>query len=68
MRLRIDRSLCTGHGRCYVMHPELFRADDEGMGLAINRDISEPPRGVLMDCPERAIVLDETVPEPEKEP
>jgi len=29
-RLEIDASLCTGHGRCYDVDPQLFEPDEYG--------------------------------------
>jgi ferredoxin len=59
MRVGIDSSICSGHGRCYVLHPELFESDEEGFGRVIDVDTPEPvARGALLDCPEGAIVLD----------
>ena len=67
MKIRIDTDLCTGHGRCYTVAPELFDADDEsGYGLVIGDGAVGPDRADLVDqarravgnCPERAVVLD----------
>lgn len=30
MKVKVDGGLCTGHGRCYSLAPEVFEADDEG--------------------------------------
>ena len=30
MKLTVDAHLCSGHGRCYTLVPELFTTDDEG--------------------------------------
>jgi ferredoxin len=32
VRIQIDADLCTGHGRCYALAPELFDCDDDGHG------------------------------------
>lgn len=56
--LGIDRAKCQGHGRCYVLNPDLFTADDEGFGEAL--DIPVDPRAArsaALDCPEAAIVV-----------
>ena len=41
MRVGIDSSICSGHGRCYVLHPELFESDEEGFGRVIDVDTPE---------------------------
>ena len=30
MKVRVDPDLCVGHGRCYVLAPEVFEPDDFG--------------------------------------
>lgn len=62
MRLELDRDLCTGHGRCYTLAPEVFGADDEGYGLVlvdgdVPTDLEGPARSAAMNCPERAITV-----------
>jgi len=32
MRVHIDAKVCEGHGRCYVLSPLVFAADEEGNG------------------------------------
>ena len=55
----MDRELCTGHGRCWTLAPEVFEADDDG--YCATTTVEVPPeleavalRGVR-SCPERAI-------------
>jgi ferredoxin len=63
MRIRIDTELCTGHGRCYDVAPELFIDDDEGYGQVIGdgevapEDV-EAARKAVAACPERAVILE----------
>jgi ferredoxin len=54
--VRIDQSLCQGHGRCYDLHPGLFASDEEGYGvpLAVVTSMQEA-RAAGLDCPEAAI-------------
>jgi ferredoxin len=65
MKVRIDADLCTGHGRCYTLAPELFEPnDDDGYGLVIgDGTIRDDQRELAMkavnNCPERAITLDD---------
>ena len=30
MKLHVDLAKCVGHGRCYVLAPDLFEEDDRG--------------------------------------
>lgn len=61
MKIRINYSLCTGHGRCYSLVPDLFSADEAGLGTAIAEDLSpEQIRNAelaVQNCPEQAISL-----------
>lgn len=62
MKLRIDSSLCQGHGRCYDLAPDLFGEDEEGYGTVLGDGGVPPDReheaGVAVsNCPERAIQL-----------
>ncbi|MDV7245273.1 MULTISPECIES: ferredoxin [Rhodococcus] len=65
MKLRIDGGLCTGHGRCYSIAPDVYEPDDEG--FSDNRDVErevrqgqeEAARLGASSCPEAAIVLSE---------
>ena len=63
MRLTVDGASCMGHGRCYVMAPDLLTYDDEGYvtirGLAIEvpADQVEAAEDAEGTCPEQAITL-----------
>jgi ferredoxin len=65
MKLRIDGALCSGHGRCYSIAPDVFAPDEEG--FSENRDVEREVRpGVeqsaregALSCPEEAIVISE---------
>ena len=41
MRIEVDVELCTGHGRCYSLAPEVYEADDEG--YCATRQLDVPP-------------------------
>lgn len=60
MRIRIDRSLCTGHGRCFTLAPEVFDCDEEGFSVVrtetIPHELEAAARRGAGACPERAIV------------
>ncbi len=59
MKVVIDTDLCTGHGRCYALAPEVFDADERGHGLVRSEelapDLEKPARLAAANCPERAI-------------
>lgn len=65
MRVRIDADLCTGHGRCYAVAPELFEPnDDDGYGQVIgDGTVTDDQRDLAVkavnNCPERAVILDD---------
>jgi ferredoxin len=63
VKLKVDASECTGHGRCYRIAPDLLTYDDEGYvsirGETIDvpadmQDLAEEAEGT---CPEGAIIL-----------
>ena len=63
MRVRIDTELCTGHGRCYALAPELFDTDDRGYGVVTVSGDLTPDHVVLAqraagNCPEQAIIVE----------
>jgi ferredoxin len=60
IRLEIDLDLCTGHGRCYALAPDLFEPDDVGRGVVtvtgpVPEDLLEQARWAVGGCPEGAI-------------
>jgi ferredoxin len=63
MKVIIDRAMCTGHGRCYTLAPEVFAADDEGHSTLVQQDVPESLREKALigvqNCPERAIALED---------
>lgn len=61
MKITIDANMCTGHGRCYTLAPELIHYDDEGFPT-IRGVVFDVPAGqeglihnVIQACPEAAI-------------
>jgi ferredoxin len=61
VKIRINAAACTGHGRCYILAPEIFQPDDQGHSVAL---FTEPPddlrdkAGLAVDnCPEHAILV-----------
>ena len=61
IRVSIDETVCTGHGRCYALSPDLFDIDDDGTGIApgdpISVSASENAQLAVDNCPEEAIRL-----------
>jgi ferredoxin len=62
MRIRLDAGACQGHGRCYMLAPDLFDADDDGHCVLL---VDEIPAGRESDaqngvdnCPERALSIE----------
>lgn len=61
MQIKIDGQLCSGHGRCAKLGPEIYRLDDNGYNADRGKTLHVPPdheaaarRGAKF-CPERAI-------------
>lgn len=61
MKVRVDVEKCVGHGRCYVLAPDVFEDDDRGYCLL---KCEEPPPELEAqarlgeeNCPEGAIQL-----------
>jgi ferredoxin len=63
MQISVDRERCTGHGRCYMLAPEVFDADEDGHS-AIRSELVPPgledaARRGAANCPEDAITIRE---------
>ena len=63
MKLSVDAAQCTGHGRCYILAPDLLECDDEGY-VTIRGETIDVPADQLAaaeeaagTCPEGAISL-----------
>jgi ferredoxin len=63
MKIRVDLGLCVGHGRCYMMAPDIFDEDDRGHCRLRLEDIppelEEQARLGEANCPEGAIEIAE---------
>jgi ferredoxin len=63
VKATVNGELCTGHGRCYSLAPEIFEPDDEGYSarrdtpLDIAPDDEELVQMAVKACPEGAISL-----------
>lgn len=60
-QVSVDPELCTGHGRCYSLAPEVFDADEIGHCVVLVEDVSGEleERAVVgeQNCPEQAITV-----------
>ncbi len=63
MRVKIDQELCTGHGRCQVLAPRVYKLDSNGYNIDRGKTLDIPPaldaearKGAKL-CPERAISI-----------
>lgn len=52
-RVSVDPDLCTGHGRCYSLAPDVFDADEVGHCVILIED-------VLGEMEEQAVVGEKT--------
>lgn len=61
MRVRVDRARCVGHGRCYVLAPDVFEDDERGHCVVkserVAPELEEQARRGEQNCPESAIAL-----------
>ena len=63
MKLLVDGAVCTGHGRCYRLAPDVLSYDDEGYvairdePIAFPSDQRELAEEIVGTCPEQAISL-----------
>ena len=62
MRVRVDRAKCVGHGRCYVLAPDVFEDDERGHCVVTQSllppELVEQARRGASNCPEGAIEID----------
>jgi ferredoxin len=62
MKVRVDTNLCVGHGRCYVLAPDVFGSDDFGhceiLVDEVDGPLADQARVGVENCPERAISLE----------
>ena len=63
MRLRVDLELCAGHGRCYVLAPEIFDEDERGrcrlLLESVPSELEARARRAAGNCPEDAIEVED---------
>jgi ferredoxin len=63
MKVQVS-DLCSGHGRCFVLHGDVYESDDMGYNVHRGGEPFEVPEGLEMAarkgasvCPERAITI-----------
>ena len=63
MRNAIHPEVCSGHGRCYSLCPEVFGEDEDGSPVLASKSVpeqhQEAARAAEQNCPERAIEITE---------
>ena len=63
MKVRVDSDACVGHGRCYMLAPDIFDEDERGHCKVMNENISseleKQARMGEANCPEGAIEIEE---------
>jgi ferredoxin len=59
MKIVVDTNLCTGHGRCYSLAPDVFDSDDAGYCAPryeeVPPELERHARLGAENCPEGAI-------------
>ena len=63
MKVKVDRDLCVGHGRCYVLCPEVYGEDEAGYCVILQADVpaaqEATARRAADNCPELAITVED---------
>lgn len=63
MKIRVDRTKCSGHAMCAATAPDLYTLDDDGYSnvgeLEVPAGLEDLARRGMAACPERAIALEE---------
>ena len=63
MKVKVDLDLCVGHGRCYMLAPDVFDEDEHGhcrlLLATIPPELEEQARSGEANCPEGAIEIEE---------
>ena len=62
VKVRVDADLCVGHGRCYVLAPDVFGTDEFGHCIVLEEQVSDAlaadARVGADNCPEQAITIE----------
>ncbi len=63
MKVRVDLTVCVGHGPCYALAPDVFEDDERGhctlLLESVPRSLEKQARMAEANCPEGAITIDE---------
>jgi len=63
VRVRLHSDKCVGHGRCYVLGPEVYGEDERGhcvpAAVEVPPELADQARAGAQNCPESAIELEE---------
>ena len=63
MKVHVDSELCTGHGRCYELAPEVFEDDERGhcvlRSIEVPTELERKARLAEGNCPEAAIRVEQ---------
>jgi ferredoxin len=63
MRITVDHDICTGHGRCATVAPDVYSLDDAGFcavtTLEVGPELAAAARAGANNCPERAITVED---------
>jgi ferredoxin len=68
MKVIVSAELCTGHGRCYTLAPDVYASDDEGYNSArgqtfeVADDQADNAARGARGCPEGAIEVVDSPP------
>ena len=61
MKVEHDAAACVGHGRCYLLAPDVFDEDEQGHGVvkqvSVQGNLEKQARLAAENCPEDAISL-----------
>jgi ferredoxin len=63
VKVRVDLGKCVGHGRCYVLGPDVFSEDERGYCVLLREtvppELAHQARLGEENCPEQAITLED---------
>ncbi len=64
MKVEVDAALCTGHGRCYALGPDVFQEDERGRCQIeleeVSAEFENQARLGEANCPEGAIRIEKS--------
>ena len=61
LKIEHDADACVGHGRCYLLAPDVFDEDEQGhcvvKQVVVHAELEKQARRAVENCPEDAISL-----------